>query len=109
MTVNSIQQVPFVQETFGLLESQIIITGDKSTIRRDILDSTNSNGFDVVLTSGTNYLGELWRTIAPAGRLIQCGPSDLPQLDTGAFSRGASYSSIDIDVLYSRKSKLLSR
>lgn len=70
---------------------------------------TEPAGCDVVLTSSSAHMSELWRNIAPAGRLIQFGSSDPTNLDASPFTRGATYSSINIDALYLQNPKLLSR
>jgi len=109
VTANSIEEVEKIKEEFSLSESQVIYCPVQNLQEELILDLTEGLGFDVIFTGDSKNLQDFWRTIAPGGRLVHIGSTNISQFDSVPFTRGATFSCIDIRTLFLHKLRLLCR
>ncbi|KAI0533438.1 hypothetical protein GGR58DRAFT_506361 [Xylaria digitata] len=97
---------------FGIPPDRIFNSRTLSMVK-DILQATRQQGLDVILNSiGGDLMHETPRCIAPLGRFIDVGRTDVlggARLGLEVFERNATSPSFDTGLLYRQKPSLISR
>ncbi|KAI0108554.1 putative polyketide synthase [Nemania sp. FL0031] len=110
VTVGTDDKRDFLVDTFGIPLSHIFQSRDRSCVD-DIMRETNGKGIDVILCSAQgDLMHELWRCIAPFGRFIDVGRTDVlgaGQLSLEVFKRNATFSSFDMTVVLDKKPSVI--
>lgn len=105
-TVGSKEKTQILMEEFGIAEDHIFNSRELSTPSK-ILAATNGNGIDVILCSAAGEaMHESWRAIAPMGRFIEVGRTDILEhgkLGLEVFKRNATFSSFDLGLMNVQK------
>lgn len=105
-TVGNAEKVHVLVEEFGIAEDHIFNSRELSTPSK-ILAATNGNGIDVILCSAAGEaMHESWRAIAPMGRFIEVGRTDILEhgkLGLEVFKRNATFSSFDLGLMNQQK------
>lgn len=108
-TVGSDEKRDLLVKEFGIAPSRIFNSRKQSSIN-EILKATGRKGIDVVLCSSPGELmHETWRCIAPLGRFIEVGRTNIvggSKLSMEVFKRNATFSSFDISLVYEQKPAL---
>ncbi|KAI1496579.1 putative polyketide synthase [Biscogniauxia marginata] len=77
----------------------------------DILRATKFSGIDVILSSSAeDMMHETWRCIAPLGRFIDVGRTDVlggGKLELEIFKQNATFSSFDLSIIYRQRPAIL--
>ena len=111
-TVGSEDKVSMLQTRFGLPLDHIFSSRD-FTAYGSIMEVTGGKGMDVILCSaGGEHMHESWRCIAPMGRFIEVGRTEIlsnRKLGLEVFKRNATFSSFDMALLIQQKPDLLRR
>ena len=98
-TVGLPEKKDLLKEHFGIPEDHIFYSRNTS-FSRGILRMTNGYGVDVVLNSlSGDSLRASWDCIAPYGRFVEIGKSDIVSngsLPMGNFSKNTSFSAVDL-------------
>ncbi|KAI1141492.1 putative polyketide synthase [Hypoxylon sp. FL0543] len=96
----------------GIPSSHIFNSRDLEAVN-DILRSTNYNGIDVILSSsGGDIMHETWRCIAPLGRFIDVGRTDViggGKLEMEIFKKNATFSSFDLALIHRQRPAMIER
>ena len=102
-TVGTSDKARFLNERFGIPNDHIFSSRELST-DREVMEATNGRGMDVILCSAAGeHMHETWRCIAPLGRFIEVGRTDIHghgRLSMEVFQRNATFSSFDIELLF---------
>lgn len=102
VTLGTVEKKDFVEDTYGIPESHIFSSRD-TTFESGILRATDNRGVDVVLNSiSGEALKASWRCIAPLGRFVDIGKSDLVQnsyLEMERFLSSATFAGVDLTVV----------
>ncbi|KAL9011376.1 MAG: hypothetical protein Q9173_003774, partial [Seirophora scorigena] len=105
-TVGNAEKVHVLVKEFGIAEDHIFNSRELSTPSK-ILAATNGNGIDVILCSAAGEaMHESWRAIAPMGRFIEVGRTDILEhgkLGLEVFKRNATFSSFDLGLMNQQK------
>lgn len=105
-TVGTKEKTQILMKEFGLAEDHIFNSRELSTPSK-ILAATNGNGIDVILCSAAGEaMHESWRAIAPMGRFIEVGRTDILEhgkLGLEVFKRNATFSSFDLGLMNVQK------
>lgn len=111
-TVGTAQKRKVLIEEFGIPDHRIFNSRSTSAVDQ-ILQATGQRGFDVVLSSaGGDSMHEMWRCIAPLGRFIDVGRTDVlggGRLGLEVFKRNATFSSFDLGLVYRQRPDLISK
>jgi len=111
-TVGTDEKRKVLSEEFGISPSRIFNSRKLSAVD-DILQATGQQGLDVILSStGGDSMHETWRCIAPLGRFIDIGRTDVlggGRLGLEVFKRNATFSSFDMGLVYRQKPSLISK
>jgi NADPH:quinone reductase-like Zn-dependent oxidoreductase len=111
-TVGNDEKRKLLQDDFSIPASHIFNSRDAVDIE-DIMQATGHNGLDVILSSARgDGMHDAWRCIAPAGRFIEVGRTDVlasGSLALDVFKRNATFSSFDMGLLYHQKPDLVGR
>lgn len=111
-TVGNDEKRRILTDEFGIPSSHIFNSRELSSVD-DILRATNRQGIDVVLASSAgDLMHETWRCIAPMGRFIDVGRTDVlggGKLALEVFKRNATFSSFDISLVLRQKPAVISR
>ena len=109
-TVGNDHKADVLYKQFGINPDRIFSSRDTS-ITKKIMLATNNKGVDVVLSSAAGaQMLELLRCLAPAGRFIEVGRTDVMERSTlglGVFERNASFSSFDLGILNKQRPELV--
>ena len=109
-TVGNAEKAEVLMKEFGIARDHIFNSRERSTPSQ-ILAATNGHGIDVILCSSAGEaMHESWRAIAPMGRFIEVGRTDV--LDHGkigleVFKRNATFSSFDLGLMNQQKPMLV--
>ncbi|KAL9047293.1 MAG: hypothetical protein Q9214_000093 [Letrouitia sp. 1 TL-2023] len=105
-TVGNAEKGRILVEEFGVAEDHIFNSRDLSTPSK-ILAATKGHGIDVILCSAAGEaMHESWRAIAPMGRFIEVGRTDIIEhgkLGLEVFKRNATFSSFDLGLMNQQK------
>lgn len=105
-TVGNADKIEVLKKEFGIAEDHIFNSRELSTPSK-ILAATNGAGIDVVLCSAAGEaMQESWRAIAPMGRFIEVGRTDVldhGKLNMEVFKRNATFSSFDLGLMNQQK------
>ena len=78
-----------------------------------IMQVTGGAGVDVILSSSEgDLMHETWRCIAPLGRFIDVGRTDMlgsGRLELDVFKKNAIFASFDLGVIYRQKPSLVEK
>ncbi|PWY83831.1 hypothetical protein BO94DRAFT_519435 [Aspergillus sclerotioniger CBS 115572] len=100
VTVGSDEKRDLVKDLYGIPDEQVLFSRDTS-FQRHIMRLTNNQGVDVVLNSlAGDGLVASWECIAPYGRFVELGKSDIQSnssLSMIKFGRNVSFSAVAID------------
>ncbi|KAK7422917.1 hypothetical protein QQZ08_009273 [Neonectria magnoliae] len=100
-TVGSDDKRQFLKDSFGIPDDHIF-SSRSTKFAKQILDSTNGYGVDVILNSLTGeLLEESWRIIATAGTMVEIGKQDILErrsLPMEPFGRNASFRALDLSL-----------
>jgi NADPH:quinone reductase-like Zn-dependent oxidoreductase len=111
-TVGTDDKRKVLVEEFGIPAHRIFNSRQLSAVE-DILQATEQKGLDVILSSsGGDSMHETWRCIAPLGRFIDVGRTDVlggGRLGLEVFKRNATFSSFDMGLIYRQKPSLISK
>lgn len=111
-TVGTDEKAKILVDEFGIPASHIFNSRKLSAVQ-DILKATKQKGLDVILSSsGGDLMHEMWRCIAPLGRFIDVGRTDVlggGKLGLEVFNKNATFSSFDMGKIYRQKPDLISR
>ncbi|KAL9027875.1 MAG: hypothetical protein Q9196_003666 [Gyalolechia fulgens] len=109
-TVGNAEKVHVLVKEFEIAEDHIFNSRELSTPAK-ILAATNGNGIDVILSSAAGeVMHESWRAIAPMGRFIEVGRTDIlghGKLGLDVFKRNATFSSFDLGLMNQQKPSLV--
>ncbi|ROV97402.1 hypothetical protein VMCG_06949 [Cytospora schulzeri] len=107
-TVGSLEKKKFIMETYGIPEDHIFSSRDAS-FGPAIREATGGSGVDIVLNSlAGDLLRESWSCVAHFGRFIEIGKRDITsntRLEMAKFNDNATFSSVDLTLLASKKPK----
>ncbi|KAJ8132485.1 hypothetical protein O1611_g1135 [Lasiodiplodia mahajangana] len=110
VTVGTDDKRDFLVDTFGIPTSHIFQSRNRSCVD-DIMRETDGRGIDVILCSANgDLMHELWRCIAPFGRFIDVGRTDVlgaGQLGLEVFKRNATFSSFDMTVVLDKRPSII--
>lgn len=99
-------------DRFGIPAAHVFSSRELTTVE-DIMQATGGAGVDVILSSSAgDMMHETWRCIAPLGRFIDVGRTDVlggGKLGLDVFKRNAVFASFDIGVLYRQKPDMIER
>lgn len=99
-------------EEFGIPANRIFNSRRLSAVN-DIMQATGQKGIDVILCSSAgDSMHETWRCVAPLGRFIDVGRTDVlggGRLGLEVFKRNATFSSFDLGLIYRQKPSLISK
>jgi len=105
-TVGNADKIEVLKKEFGIAEDHIFNSRELSTPSK-ILAATNGAGIDVILCSAAGEaMQESWRAIAPMGRFIEVGRTDVldhGKLNMEVFKRNATFSSFDLGLMNQQK------
>lgn len=105
-TVGTPEKVKVLTDEFGVAADHIFSSRELSTPAK-IMAATENRGIDVILCSAAGeQMHETWRCIAPMGRFIEVGRTDVldhGQLSLGVFNRNATFSSFDLGLMNQQK------
>jgi acyl transferase domain-containing protein/NADPH:quinone reductase-like Zn-dependent oxidoreductase len=112
VTTSTPEHSSFLRRVIGIKADHIFPSND-STFATTILAKTNGRGVDVVLNTLEGFLlQETLDCVAPLGHFIELGKKDFEQnsrLDMGAFSRGVTFSAVDVAMLAQHKGRQVNR
>ena len=101
-TVGNADKVEMLEKEFDIPKDHVFNSRDLSTPSK-ILGATNGAGIDVILCSAAGEaMHESWRAIAPMGRFIEVGRTDVlghGRLNMEVFKRNATFSSFDLGLM----------
>lgn len=105
-TVGNADKVEMLKKEFDVPEDHIFNSRELSSPSK-ILAATKGRGMDVILCSAAGEaMQESWRAIAPMGRFIEVGRTDVldhGKLNMEVFKRNATFSSFDLGLLNQQK------
>ncbi|KAF2233362.1 hypothetical protein EV356DRAFT_448529 [Viridothelium virens] len=105
-TVGNASKVDLLVGEFGIPRDHIFNSREISTYQQ-IWQMTGGKGIDVILCSaGAEHLREAWRCIAPMGRFIDVGRTDVlnrGNLPLEGFERNATFTSFDLGLMNRQK------
>jgi NADPH:quinone reductase-like Zn-dependent oxidoreductase len=111
-TVGTSEKAKLLVDEFGISEDHIFSSRELSAIPK-LMDATGGKGIDVILCSaGGEQMHETWRCIAPMGRFIDVGRTDVidhGKLALEVFKRNATFSSFDLGLLFQQNLPFCSR
>ncbi|EED13647.1 polyketide synthase, putative [Talaromyces stipitatus ATCC 10500] len=111
-TVGTDDKVRVLVEEFGIPAHRIFNSRRLSSIDK-VMKATSQRGIDVILSSaGGDSMHEMWRCIAPLGRFIDVGRTDVlggGRLGLEVFKRNATFSSFDMGLIYRQDPGLVSK
>ncbi|KAI0853704.1 putative polyketide synthase [Daldinia vernicosa] len=97
-------------EEFDIPACRIFHSRDMSTVD-EIIRASGRDGIDVILNNaGGDYMYEIWKCIAPLGRFIDVGRTDVlgkGKLSLEVFTRNATFSSFDMGLIYRQRPELV--
>ncbi|KAI1084321.1 putative polyketide synthase [Whalleya microplaca] len=97
-------------DEFGIPAHQIFNSRDSGAVD-ETMRATGRNGIEVILSSSAgDSMHEIWRCIAPLGRFIDVGRTDVlggGKLSLEVFTRNATFSSFDMGLIYRQKPELI--
>ncbi|KAL9073303.1 MAG: hypothetical protein Q9157_004798 [Trypethelium eluteriae] len=100
VTVGSQEKQKLVTELYGIPENRVFYSRNTS-FADEIMRSTNERGVDVVLNSlSGESLFASWECIAPYGRFVELGKTDVEgnsKLPMTHFAKNVSFSAIAVD------------
>ncbi|EGX93678.1 polyketide synthase, putative [Cordyceps militaris CM01] len=111
-TVGTDNKRRVLTEEFGIPADRIFNSRKLSAVD-DIMRATGQNGIDVILCSSAgDSMHETWRLIAPLGRFVDVGRTDVlggGSLGLEVFKRNATFSSFDLGLIYRQKPRLITK
>ena len=111
-TVGTEDKVNVLVEEFGIPRARIFNSREVSATTK-IMEATGGKGLDVILCSAAgDMMHEMWRCIAPLGRFIEVGRTDV--IDRGTlsleiFQRNATFSSFDLGLMNQQKPEVVAK
>ncbi|KAI4940246.1 Type I Iterative PKS [Alternaria arbusti] len=108
-TVRSDEEKSYVAKAYGLNKACIFSSLDLKFVTA-LRRATKGRGVDVILNTLTGEaLQATFSCIAPFGRFVNLNAPGNGRLEMTPFGRNASFSSVDMALLYAQKPKLASR
>ncbi|KAK4210062.1 hypothetical protein QBC37DRAFT_350610 [Rhypophila decipiens] len=111
-TVGTSEQRSFLGENYGIPDEAIFSSRDASFVPT-VLAATSQRGVDAVINSLTGpLLQKSCCLVAPYGRFVEMGKSDINRgmsLQMDMFSKGASFTSVDLTQLADHRGLVLRR
>lgn len=111
-TVGFNQKKQLLQDVYGIPEDHIFYSRDTS-FAQGIVRMTEGRGVDVVLNSlSGNALTASWESIAPFGRFVEIGKSDIKansRLPMAVFANNVTFSAVAIDYTCTHRPDLLGK
>ena len=105
-TVGNAEKRKILAEEYNIPLSHIFNSRKMDTVD-EIMKVTQRKGIDVILSSaGGDLMHEMWRCIAPLGRFIDVGRTDVlggGRLGLEVFRKNATFSSFDMGLIYREK------
>lgn len=110
VTVGTKEKRQLMRKVYGIPETHIFYSRD-SSFARDIYRATNGRGVDVVVNSlsGQGLLAS-WECIAPCGRFIELGKSDIQgntRLPMSRFDKNVAFYAIAVDYLSDKRPSIV--
>ena len=101
-TAGTPEKIDVLVAKFGIDKDHVFCSRDIKTIPK-IMKATSGKGIDVILSSAAgDQMHELWNCIAPMGRFIDVGRTDIMgngKLGLEVFKRNATFSSFDLGLM----------
>lgn len=111
-TVGREDKVEYLMEKFQLPRSRILDSHSEAFVQ-GIMQETDNKGVDLVLNSlAGDLLHATWSCVAPFGKFVEIGKSDLQgcgKLDLNPFLANRSYHGVDLDAFIDLKPELITR
>ena len=111
-TVGFDEKKRLLMDLYGIPEDHIFYSRD-STFAQGIMRMTQDRGVDVVLNSlSGDSLTASWELVAPFGRFIEIGKSDIianSKLSMSGFAKNATFSAVALDYTSTYRPDLLRR
>ena len=111
-TVGNDEKRRILIEEFNILPSHIFNSRKMDSID-EIMKITRRKGINVILSSaGGDLMHEMWRCIAPLGRFIDVGRTDVlgsGRLGLEVFRKNATFSSFDLGLIYRQNPSLIEK
>lgn len=105
-TVGNDEKRKILIDKFGIPAEHVFKSREMSAVD-GIMQVTGCAGVDVILSSsGGDLMHETWRCIAPLGRFIDVGKTDIlggGRLELDVFEKNAVFASFDLGVIYRQK------
>lgn len=105
-TVDDPGKSRILEQDFGIPGGRIFSSGERFVVS-ELMKATENNGIDVILSCGEGeHMHEIWRCVAPMGRFIQVGRTNISAHDNLSmefFQRNATFSSIDVESILEKK------
>ena len=110
-TVGNDEKRKILNDRFGIPAERIFKSREMSAVD-GIMHATGGAGIDVISSSGGDLMHETWRCIAPLGRFIDVGRTDVlgsGMLELDVFKKNAVFASFDLGVIYRQKPALIEK
>ena len=111
-TVGNDEKRKILVEEFNIPLSHIFNSRKMDAID-EIMKVTQRKGINVILSSaGGDLMHEMWRCIAPLGRFIDVGRTDVlggGRLGLEVFRKNATFSSFDMGLIYRQKPSIMEK
>ncbi|KAI4950323.1 Type I Iterative PKS [Alternaria rosae] len=108
-TVRSDEEKTYLAKTYGIEETRIFSSLDLKFVTA-LRRATKGRGVDVILNTLTGEaLQATFSCIASFGKFVNLNTPKTERLEMAPFGRNASFSSVDMALLYTQKPKLASR
>ena len=111
-TVGTAEKTQLLIEEFGIAADHIFSSRELSTHAK-IMAATKGGGIDVILCSSAGeQMHETWRCIAPMGRFVEVGRTDIidhGNLSLEVFNRNATFSSFDLGLMNKQNPKIVAK
>lgn len=111
-TVGTDDKRAVLTREFGIPGNRIFDSRSLGAVE-DLMQATGHKGIDVILCSSAgDSMHETWRCIAPMGRFIDVGRTDVlggGRLGLEVFKRNATFSSFDLGLVYRQKPTLIAK
>ncbi|XHG07920.1 hypothetical protein AWENTII_011051 [Aspergillus wentii] len=111
-TAGSIQKKQLLKDRYGIPEERIFSSRDVQ-FAAGVKQVTGGQGVDVVLNSlSGDLLAASWECIAPYGRFVEIGKTDIlahRSLDMYHFARNVGFNAIDVAMMVKERPRLVGR
>ena len=111
-TVGTEEKKEFLVKTYGISRAQVYSSRDTS-FKTQILEKTKGEGANIILNSlSGERMRASWECIAPLGRFVEVGKSDLESgrgLDMDPFLKNVSLMSVDLTTVMKKAPHTMAR